>query len=155
MRALGVTRPNKIRGAFDVVHNSVSLESAGTDELWVHRKGCAPAHEGQPTAVLGSRGAPSWIMSGKGNALGLSSVAHGAGRKMKRSEAREKIRDRYRRKSLTKTAIGSTVICDDKKLLYEEHPDAYKPIEPIIDSLVRAELADRVAAIEPLLTVKK
>lgn len=155
MRALGVTRPSKIRHAFDVVHNSVDLEAAGPRKLWVHRKGCAPAHEGQPTAVLGSRGAPSWVMSGKGNSEGLSSVAHGAGRKMKRSEAREKIRSRYRRKGLTKSAIGSTVICDDKKLLYEEHPDAYKPIEPIIDSLEKAALADRVAAIEPLLTVKK
>jgi release factor H-coupled RctB family protein len=155
MRALGVTRPSKLSSAFDVVHNSVIRESEGDASRWIHRKGCAPAHGGQPTAVLGSRGAPSWIMSGTGNADGLCSVAHGAGRKMKRSEAREKIRARYQRKALVKSAIGSIVICDDKKLLYEEHPDAYKPIEPIIDSLEQAGLADRVAAITPLLTVKK
>jgi release factor H-coupled RctB family protein len=46
------------------------------------------------------------------------------------------------------------VLCDDTKLLYEEHPDAYKPIEPVIESLVLAGLAERVASIEPVMTVK-
>jgi release factor H-coupled RctB family protein len=47
------------------------------------------------------------------------------------------------------------VLCDDTDLLYEEHPDAYKPIEPVIESLEQAGLATRVAAVLPLLTVKK
>lgn len=154
LRALGISRPSKIAGGFDVVHNSVGCECCGGEQVWVHRKGCAPAHDGQLTAVLGSRGAPSWIMRGLGNPAGLASVAHGAGRKMQRSEAREKIRARYRRSQLRGGEQG-LVICDDNKLLYEEHPDAYKPIQPVIDSLEQAELAERVAAIEPVLTVKK
>lgn len=155
LAALGVARPNKIVCAFDCVHNDVNRERCGEGELWVHRKGCAPAHKGQLAAVLGSRGTPSWIVRGHGNHAGLSSVAHGAGRKMKRSEARAKIRDRYRRKQLKKSSPGGMVICDDTKLLYEEHPDAYKDIEPVVDSLVQAKLADRVVSIEPLITVKK
>lgn len=151
LRALGVARPKKIVCAFDCVHNHVTREN----NLWVHRKGCAPAHNGQMAAVLGSRGTPSWIVRGLGNPDGLSSVAHGAGRKMMRSEAREKIRARYRRKQLTKSRLGGMVICDDTKLLYEEHPDAYKDIEPVIDSLVQAKLAERIVSIEPLITVKK
>jgi len=153
--ALGLARRSKIAHAFDVVHNTVTHECCGGDALWVHRKGCAPAGLNQPTVVLGSRGARSWIMRGRGNDAGLSSVAHGAGRKMRRSEAREKIRGRYRRKELSRSANGGIAICDDTKLLYEEHPDAYKPIEPVIASLEEAELADRVASIQPLLTVKK
>ena len=94
-------------------------------------------------------------MRGRGCEEGLSSVAHGAGRKMKRSEAREKIRSRYRRVELQKTRLGGMVICDDKKLLYEEHPDAYKDIEPVIDSLEKAGLADRIMSLQPQLTVKK
>jgi release factor H-coupled RctB family protein len=155
LAALGVNRASKLASAFDVVHNSVARERVATGELWVHRKGCAPAHAGQPTVVLGSRGAPSWIMRGTGSDLGLSSVAHGAGRKMQRSEARDKLRTRYRRRELRRSKLGSTVICDDPKLLYEEHPDAYKPIEPVIDSLEQAGLADRIAAISPVLTVKR
>jgi release factor H-coupled RctB family protein len=155
LRALGVARCSKIACAFDSVHNCVQRECCGQSELWVHRKGCAPAHEGQFAAVLGSRGTSSWIMRGRGNSAGLSSVAHGAGRKMKRSEAREKIRARYRRKQLKQTRLGGLVICDDNKLLYEEHPDAYKDIEPVIASLEKAELADRVVSLEPLITVKK
>ncbi|MEM9489426.1 MAG: RtcB family protein [Myxococcota bacterium] len=155
LKALGAARPSKLAAAFDVVHNSVQAECCGGRELWVHRKGCAPAHRDQLTAVLGSRGTPSWIMRGLGADHGLASVAHGAGRKMQRAEARDKLRTRYRRKQLARSPSGSVVICDDSKLLYEEHPDAYKPIEPVIDSLVRARLADRVAAIEPLITVKK
>lgn len=155
LRTLGVARPSKIACTFDSVHNCVDYECCGQRSLWVHRKGCAPAQEGQLAAVLGSRGTPSWIMRGRGNALGLSSVAHGAGRKMKRSEAREKIRARYRRKQLQQTRLGGLIVCDDNKLLYEEHPDAYKDIEPIIQSLEKAELADRIVSVEPLITVKK
>lgn len=155
LRALGVARRSKIAAAFDVVHNSVGHERCGGDGLWVHRKGCAPAHADQLTAVLGSRGAPSWIMRGLGNPHGLSSVAHGAGRKMQRSEAREKLRAQYRRTQLRTGKRGGSLICDDTKLLYEEHPDAYKPIEPVIASLELAGLAERVASIEPVITVKK
>ena len=155
LRSLGVNRTSKIAGAFDVVHNDVRRESWRSEQLWIHRKGCAPAHEGQMTAVLGSRGAPSWILQGRGNQAGLCSVAHGAGRKMRRGEAREKLRARYQRSQLSKSALGGEVICDDQKLLYEEHPDVYKPIEPVIASLEDAGLARRVASVTALLTVKK
>ena len=93
-------------------------------------------------------------MRGLGNPIGLASVAHGAGRKMQRSEARVKIRARYRRTQLRGGSQG-IVVCDDAKLLYEEHPDVYKSIEPVIESLELAGLAERVASVQPLLTVKK
>jgi len=155
LKALGMARPGKVTHAFDVVHNFVRREDFSGSPLWVHRKGCAPAADGEPAVVLGSRGAPSYIMRGRGNPDGLCSVAHGAGRKMQRSEARDKLRHRYRRAELAKSKCGSVVLCDDTKLLYEEHPDAYKPIVPVIDSLTRSQLADSVAAIDPVLTVKR
>lgn len=148
LEACGAARVSRISGGFDLVHNFVAREQA-----WVHRKGCAPAGADQPTIVLGSRGAPSWIMRGCGNAACLCSVAHGAGRRMTRSEARAKLGVRHKRASLGRTATGR-VICDDKDLLYEEHPDAYKAITPVIDSLEAAGAATRVAALEPLVTVK-
>ena len=162
LEACGMARTSRITGGFDLVHNDVQREpiwgptpaSDGEDQrAWLHRKGCAPARAGDPTIVLGSRGAPSWIMRGCGNTACLCSIAHGAGRRMTRTEAKAKVAARHTRASLTRTATGR-VVCDDKDLLYEEHPDAYKPIAPVIASLELAGAATRVAALEPLVTVK-
>lgn len=152
--ACGCARTTKLRGVVDVTHNFVRREATRAGEAFVHRKGCAPASSGELAAVLGSRGAPSWLMQGCGALDCLCSVAHGAGRRMTRSEARAKLGDKHRRASLQRTACGSRVICDDKDLLYEEHPDAYKPIDPVIESLEAAGTATRVAELTPLLTVK-
>ncbi|WP_437777303.1 RtcB family protein [Sorangium sp. So ce1097] len=155
LRALGATRASKIAGGFDIVHNDVAREAVGGEPAWVHRKGAAPARGDDFTIVLGSRGTPSWVMRSRDAEAGLRSVAHGAGRKMGRGEAREKIAARYRRRELARTELGGRVVCDDPALLLEEHPDAYKPIEPVVESLVEAGLATVVAPLVPVLTVKR
>lgn len=155
LRALGAARISKIGGGFDVVHNTVVRASVEGQPAWLHRKGCAPADLGQLTVVLGSRGARSWVMEGAGCASALCSVAHGAGRKMTRSEARAKVAAHHSRASLTRTPLGGRVICDDPNLLYEEHPDAYKAIEPVIDALETHGAARRLLALRPILTVKR
>jgi release factor H-coupled RctB family protein len=152
LRAAGLGSAARIAHLFDIVHNAVERRG---EHGFLHRKGAAPAEREQATVVLGSRGAPSWIMSGAGNECCLSSVAHGAGRRMARSEAHEKLRAKYSRKSLTRTSLGTRVVCDDTALMYEEHPDAYKAIEPVIESLEEAGAATRVAELVPLLTVKR
>jgi release factor H-coupled RctB family protein len=153
--AVGAAKPGRVRGSFDLIHNDVARERVEQRELWVHRKGCAPAHAEQPTVVLGTRGTASYVMRGHGRQECLCSVAHGAGRRMTRSEARAKVAHKYARKSLTRTACGSRVICDDKDLLYEEHPDAYKNIDDVVESLEHAGAASRVAMLVPMLTVKR
>jgi release factor H-coupled RctB family protein len=155
LKALGAARPSKLRGSFDIAHNDVVREAVGGAPAWVHRKGAAPARAGEPTIVLGSRGAPSYVMEGAGNADVLASVAHGAGRKMGRTEAKEKLRSRYRRADLTRTSLGGRVVCDDHDVLYEEHPDAYKPVEPVMRSLVAHGAASNVVALVPVVTVKR
>jgi release factor H-coupled RctB family protein len=154
LSALGALRDHTLRGAFDVSHNDVRREPVAGADAWVHRKGAAPAPAGALTIVLGSRGAPSWIMKGTGAEPGLGSVAHGAGRRMTRSEAVDKLKHRYRRSEVTRSALGGRVICDDKILLFEEHPDAYKAIEPVIAALETHGQASRVAALTPIATVK-
>ena len=89
-----------------------------------------------------------------GAEAGLRSVGHGAGRRMTRSEARAKLSDKYRRTQLERTTLGGRVVCDDKALLFEEHPDAYKAIEPVIQALETHGMATRVAALTPVFTVK-
>ena len=154
LAALGALRDHTLRGSFDVTHNDVRCELVAGAGAWVHRKGAAPAPAAALTIVLGSRGAPSWIMKGTGAAAGLGSVAHGAGRRMTRSEAVDKLQHRYRRSEVVRSALGSRVICDDKQLLFEEHPDAYKAIEPVIAALEAHGQATRVADLTPVATVK-
>ena len=154
LNALGCAQLNRVAGQLDLTHNEVLEHQLGERQVWLHRKGAAPAHEGQLTVVLGTRGTRSWVMKGLGAPSCLCSVAHGAGRKMGRSEAVAKLKSRFTKQSLTKTELGGEVVCDQPQLLYEEHPRAYKAIEPVISSLVSAGAAERVAALEPLLTYK-
>ncbi len=154
LSALGAVREDAQVGGFDVIHNDVRSEEVGGAEAWVHRKGAAPAYPEGFTVVLGSRGAPSWIVQGTGIEAGLCSVAHGAGRRYGRTEALRRGKERYRRSELTRSATGGRLLCDDPDLLYEEHPDAYKAIEPVMASLEAHGLARRVASLSPAITVK-
>ena len=81
-------------------------------------------------------------------------MPHGAGRKWARSEARLRMRERFSVPELAQTGIGGRVICEERELLYEEAPAAYKNIEAVIQDLVDAGLASVIATFRPLLTYK-
>lgn len=136
----------------DICHNSV--EDVAGD--WVHRKGAAPSTEGA-VVIPGSRGAFSYVVrptaDGVGDRSGYS-LAHGAGRKWSRSDSKGRLEARYRPKDLERTALGSYVICEDRELLYEEAPQAYKNITVVIEDLFNAGLAEVVAILRPLVTYK-
>jgi release factor H-coupled RctB family protein len=84
----------------------------------------------------------------------LWSLAHGAGRKWNRSECEGRLRERFNADSLRKTKLGSYVICEDRSLLYEEAPQAYKDIESIIGDMVAHGLIRVIASFTPVLTYK-
>jgi len=134
----------------DIFHNSVTPHGG----LWLHRKGAAPADQG-PVVIPGSRGHHSYLVLplGDGSDSGHS-LAHGAGRKWTRTDARARLKPRFRPEDLTRTDLGSDVICEDKDLLYEEAPEAYKPIDRVIGDLVEAGLARVLASLKPLITYK-
>jgi len=155
LRAAGVARPSKVGGSMDLSHNTVERAELSDGPAWLHRKGSAPAHAGQLTVVLGSRGAPTWVMAGAGNEACLCSVAHGAGRKLDRARTIALVKHRHKRASLRHTALGGRVMCNDTEALYAEHPDAYKAIEPVVAALETAGAASRVASLHPVLTVKR
>lgn len=158
----------------DITHNAVlplsttcvkALNNNDNDEgkdYWIHRKGASPTDSGL-VMIPGSRGALSYLVKPKTEgvnhgleqlALGGFSLAHGAGRKWKRSDTKGRLDRRFTPNDLTTTALGSRVICAQKALLYEEAPQAYKNIDVVIDDLVRANMIDLVAAFKPLLTYK-
>jgi release factor H-coupled RctB family protein len=143
------------RRVLDVCHNSVISREVDGCTCWLHRKGAAPSDQG-PVVIPGSRGALSYLVLpvGEGSASGYS-LAHGAGRKWNRTNARERMRERFSAESLTRTSFKSHVICEDRDLLFEEAPPAYKAIDRVVTDLVEAGLVRVVATLAPVLTYKK
>ena len=135
-------------------HNSITPREHQGETVWVHRKG-AVAAEGEAVVIPGSRGSLSYLVKPLGDGESRAwSLAHGAGRKWARSEARQRMRERFGMHQLTQTPLGGRVICAERDLLYEEAPAAYKKIEDVVQELVDTELASVVATFRPLLTYK-
>ncbi len=137
----------------DVEHNIVNSINIDKVHYWLHRKGAVPSNCGA-VVIPGSRGSYSYLVQPVGNQLNnLFSLAHGAGRKWKRSDARQKF-TKYKKEDLIKTALGGRVICEDKNLLFEEAPEAYKKIDSIIKDLVEFGLIKIIAILKPIITYK-
>jgi release factor H-coupled RctB family protein len=64
------------------------------------------------------------------------------------------LRDRFDEASLSRTQLGSRVICEDRDLLYEEAPQAYKDVGAVVQDLVDAGLVRVIATLRPLITYK-
>jgi release factor H-coupled RctB family protein len=138
----------------DLPHNFVTRESHADKECWVHRKGANSADCGA-LAIPGSRGTLSYLVVPIGEqTANVHSLSHGAGRKWARSDCKERLYGRYDETSLLRTQLGSRVICEDRDLLYEEAPQAYKNVEIVVQDLVDAGLVHVVATLRPLLTYK-
>ena len=139
---------------WDGCHNSITRRESDGEVRWLHRKG-AVAAESDFVVIPGSRGSLSYVVKPTGDSENHAwSLAHGAGRKWARSEARLRMRERFSVAELAQTGIGSRVICEERDLLYEEAPAAYKNIEAVIQDLVNAGLVSVIATFRPLLTYK-
>lgn len=138
----------------DLCHNSLTQLAIDGRPCFLHRKGAAPSDQGA-VIIPGSRGACSYlVMPTGGQSENLWSVAHGAGRKWSRGECEGRLENRYTAESLRKTKLGSYVVCEDRDLLYEEAPQAYKDIESVVSDMVSFGLIRVVAIYAPVLTYK-
>ena len=98
--------------------------------------------------IPGSRGSLSYLVKPIGDGESHArSLAHGAGRKWARSDARQRMRERFGMHQLVQTSLGGRVICEERDLLYEEAPAAYKNIEAVIQDLVAAGLVSVIATL--------
>jgi release factor H-coupled RctB family protein len=160
-RALIARRACEALGAaadrlLDVCHNDVVAAEEGGCRCWLHRKGAAPADRG-PVVIPGSRGDVSYLVEplpGPAAEATLRSLAHGAGRKLARHEARAKLRGLHRRDELLRTRFGGRVVCGEEHLLWEEAPGAYKDVDVVVGDLVDAGLCRVLAVLEPVVTFK-
>jgi release factor H-coupled RctB family protein len=139
---------------WDGCHNSITRRGDAGDSVWIHRKG-AVAADGGCVVIPGSRGSLTYLVKPTGDGAGHAwSLAHGAGRKCSRSDARQRMRERYSVSELMQTPLGGRVVCEERDLLYEEAPAAYKDIESVVAGLVAAGLVSVIATLRPLLTYK-
>ena len=141
-------------GLWDGCHNSITRQELDGETVWLHRKGAVDA-ESDFLVIPGSRGSMSYLVKPTGDGVSHAwSLAHGAGRKWMRSAARQRMRERFSVDELVQTRLGSRVVCEDRDLLYEEAPAAYKNIEAVIADLVAAGLVSVIATLRPLFTYK-
>jgi tRNA-splicing ligase RtcB len=137
-------------------------------ELFVHRKGAtrafpagrpelppAYADVGQPILIPGSMGSGSYVLRGGERSLDLTfgSTAHGAGRLMSRTQAKqefwgETVRDELRDQQAiyVKAQSGATVA--------EEAPGVYKDVDEVVRVSDELGIGDRVARTFPVCNIK-
>ncbi|WP_306145946.1 RNA ligase RtcB family protein [Roseibium sp. MMSF_3412] len=150
-RAAGALRAD-LRLICDAPHNLIE----GYRGLLLHRKGAAKA-DGPLVPLAGSRDAFSYLLAPRMDKLeALASLAHGSGRKYdRRSMTGRAGATRSEREGLVRTSFGGQVICEDRQLLVEEAPGAYKDPGQVLEDLRSNRLADCAATLKPLLTFKK
>jgi release factor H-coupled RctB family protein len=138
----------------DICHNSVVPMEVNQCSCWLHRKGAAPADRG-PVVIPGSRGDLSaLVVPIVGKDEGLWSLAHGAGRKIARHQAKEKLNKIHTKADLKRNRWGGRVICGEDQLAWEEAPECYKSLSSVIDDLVQADLIKIIAYLRPIITFK-
>jgi tRNA-splicing ligase RtcB len=158
---------------YDVAHNIGKkevheVEGGEERELYVHRKGATRAfpagrpevppaynHVGQPIIIPGSMGAGSYVLRGGEQSLTetFGSTAHGAGRLMSRTQAKneywgEDVMDDLREQNqiYVKAQSGATVA--------EEAPGVYKDVDEVVRVSDELGIGDKVVRTYPVCNIK-
>ena len=167
----GKTRDFDLHQVYDIAHNMGKIEEHVVDgqkiKVCVHRKGATRAFGpgfpglpekyramGQPVLVPGSMGTASWVLLGTEESMTQSfgSSCHGAGRVMSRKRAKKSIRGDALRSKLQ--AQGIRIRARSMPGLAEEAPHAYKDVDAVVDVVVKAGIAKKVAKLRPLVVIK-
>ncbi|HIC97320.1 MAG TPA: RtcB family protein, partial [Aquificaceae bacterium] len=149
---------------YDHAHNIAKLEEHGK-KLVVHRKGATrafppyspeipPAYRsvGQPVIIPGDMGRASYLLVGRKEAMEKSfgTACHGAGRVMSRRKAKKFVKERG-----LENVIGDlTVVARGRGTIMEEVPQAYKDVSEVVKVVSGLGIADTVARLKPVGTLK-
>jgi tRNA-splicing ligase RtcB len=157
---------------YDVAHNIGKKETHEIDgvdrDVYVHRKGATrafpPGHPevpeayravGQPVIIPGSMGAGSYVLRGGEKSLEKSfgSTAHGAGRLMSRTQAKqefwgEDVQDELEAEDqiYVRAQSGATIA--------EEAPGVYKDVDEVVRVSQELGIGDPVVRTFPILNIK-
>ncbi len=161
----------EMRQVYDVAHNTAKLEEYEVDghrkKVLVHRKGATRAFGpgrkevpeefraiGQPVIIGGSMETGSYLLSGTEGAMKETwgSTAHGSGRTMSRTQAKQMFRGEQLQKDME--ARGIYVKSVSYAGLAEEAGKAYKDIDEVIDACHNAGISRKVVKFTPIGNVK-
>lgn len=159
---------------YDVAHNIAKKETHTVNdegderELYVHRKGATRAFPaghpevpkayrdvGQPVIIPGSMGAGSYVLRGGENSMELTfgSTAHGAGRLMSRTQAKNEFWGGDVQQGLedqqaiyVKAQSGATIA--------EEAPGVYKDADEVVNVSDALGIGDKIARTFPVCNIK-
>jgi tRNA-splicing ligase RtcB len=156
---------------YDVAHNIAKKEVHDVDgeqtELYVHRKGATRAFPagrpevpsayrdvGQPVIIPGSMGAGSYVLRGGEASMAetFGSTAHGAGRLMSRTQAKDEywggdVQDDLRDQQVyVKANSGATIA--------EEAPGVYKDVDEVVRVSDALGIGDKVVRVAPVCNIK-
>ena len=139
--------------AFEVIgeavnchHNYVERERHYGADVWVTRKGAIRARAGDLGIIPGSMGARSYIVRGRGSEESFQSCAHGAGRRMSRTQAQKTFTPR----DLAEQTQG--VVCRKDSGVVDEIPGAYKDIDEVMAD--QGDLVETVHTLKQVICVK-
>jgi len=124
-------------------HNFAWRERHFGVDVVVHRKGATPAGAGALGVIPGSMATPGFVVRGKGMAAAMNSAAHGAGRRMSRTQTRS----RYSWQEARRFLAGRGVVLISAGL--DEVPMGYKDIHAVMAA--QADLVEIVARFDPRL----
>ena len=164
--------PNaKIEVVYDVAHNIAKFEEftiKGKKKiLCIHRKGATrslgPGRKelpkdyqevGQPILIPGSMGTSSYVLVGTKEAENVSfaSTAHGAGRVMSRTKAKQTITLQQVKNQLKQKNVE--IIAGSEKGMVEEAPGAYKDVDEVVRVSEELGIGKIVARLKPLAVIK-
>ena len=175
-RAFEETFAGKLAGwqlfqVYDISHNMGKIETHTVEgkrtKVCVHRKGATRAfgpgaaglaqefqQTGQPVLVPGSMGTASWVLAGTEASMQCSwgSSCHGAGRTMSRAQAKHEVRGDALRRELE--GRGIQVRAGSMPGFAEEAPSAYKDVDLVVETVVAAGIARKVARLRPVAVIK-
>jgi tRNA-splicing ligase RtcB len=156
---------------YDVSHNTCKEEEHIVDgerrRLFVHRKGATRAFGpgrlellaplravGQPVLIGGTMGTASYILVGTKESMTLAfgSACHGAGRSMSRHQALKQWKGRAVVEHLAQRGI--LIRSPSLRGVAEEAPGAYKDVAAVAEAADQAQLAHKVARLEPIVCIK-
>ena len=139
-------RPEMVEEAINCHHNYVAFEEHFGQKIWVTRKGAIRANREELGIVPGSMGTETYIVKGKGNTQSYCSCAHGAGRAMSRTQAKQQ----FTVKDLKNQVAG--IECQVSKSRVDEIPAAYKPIKQVMKN--QEDLVSVVCVLKQVICIK-
>lgn len=160
-----------LKVVYDIAHNIAKFEDFEVDgkmkKLCVHRKGATRSFgpnrkeicmdyrkTGQPIFIPGSMGTASYVLVGtsKAREVSFASTAHGAGRLLSRSFAKQNLSINSVKKNLKDKDIAYKA--GSEKGMLEEAPEAYKDVDEVVRISDELGIGKIVAKLRPLAVVK-